>query len=189
MRSRLLILTLGGVATLVGGSAHGGVMLFDNRDEWAAALGNPVTTVDFVGFPGGTLITDQYSELGVLFTDSNDHVFVNSSFLNDGVGLDGNSSITVAFDTLQFGFAADFPGINRYRLFRDGELIHMTSALGGPGKGWFVGLIFTEPFDEVAMDDPFGFEVSIDDLHFGIPTPSGLALLAVGGLVGCRRKR
>ena len=126
MRRRLLILAvflLAGAA-LPGGSAHGGVMLFDNRDEWAAALGNNVTTVDFVGFPGGTLITDQYSDLGVLFTDGNDRIFFTPSFPNDGVGLDGNGNITAAFETLQFGFAVDFPGTIRYSLFRDGELVH-----------------------------------------------------------------
>ena len=84
MRFRLLILTLGGVAPLVGGRAFGEVAEFFDRDEWIAAVGQ-FTTADFTGFPHGMFVTDQYSDLGVQFTDGNDSIFVNeNAFPNDG---------------------------------------------------------------------------------------------------------
>ena len=114
----------GMLASLAVGLASGGVAEFFDRDEWIAAVGQ-FTTADFTGFPHGMFVTDQYADLGVLFTDGNDSIYVNQSlFLNDGVGLDGNGDITVSFATPQVWIGADFPGLLTIELYRDGLLIH-----------------------------------------------------------------
>ena len=65
--------------------AHAGVTEFTDRAEWEAAVG-VFSTIDFTQFPQGTIITDQYQDLGVLFTDGNDSIFFSNGFPNDGAG-------------------------------------------------------------------------------------------------------
>jgi hypothetical protein len=162
------------------------VTVFGDRAEWEAAVG-PITTLDFTGFPNGTFITDQYADLGAIFTDGNDSIRFNTSFQNDNWGLDGNGDIAVTFDTPQLWVAADFPGFLGFRLLFQGEIIH-ESGHGNPGDGWFVGLVSTEPFDSILMRDPGG-EAEIDDLHFGVPAPGALWLLGLAALRPARRRR
>jgi hypothetical protein len=54
-------------------------------------------TLGFTGFPNGMIMTDQYADLGAVFTDGHDNGYHNPSFKNDGVGLDGNGDFVVAF--------------------------------------------------------------------------------------------
>ncbi len=172
------IVSLGPVAVVLFAAAieaQGDVIEFlDRKDEWIAAVG-PFTTVDFTGFPHGTFITDQHADVGVLFTDWNDSIFVNNNgFPNDGAGLDGNGDINVVFDTLQAWIAVDFPGAMRFELFRDGVLIFASTSLFAGSAGHFFGLRSSEFFDAARIIDPFG-EAEIDDLHFGVmPCPADL---------------
>ncbi len=82
------------------GTASPGVLEFEDKAEWLDAIG-PFVTVDFTGFEPGTVITDQYADLGVLFTDGFYTVVCCSknTYPEDGAGLDGNGDITVLFDT------------------------------------------------------------------------------------------
>ncbi len=165
-----------------------GVVEFFDKEEWETAVGS-FLTVDFTGFPDGIFITDQYAELGILFTDGNDSIFLNDgAFPNDGVGLDGNGDISVSFDTPQAWIGVDFPGVLQMELFSTGRLIHTSSIAGGGGVGFFLGLISSELFDAAVLIDPLG-EAAIDDLHFGVPAPSALWLLAVAALLPRRRRR
>ncbi|MHC5016908.1 MAG: PEP-CTERM sorting domain-containing protein [Planctomycetota bacterium] len=172
---------------VLAGSAHGEVSTFFDRTEWDAAVG-PVTTLDFTGFPNGTFITDQYADLGATFTDGDDSVFVNPSFVNDGVGLDGNGNISVAFDTPQLWTAVDYPGFIMIRLFLDQVMVY-EGIFGDPGQGWFVGLVSTDPFDSIVLIDPGpGGEAEVDDLHFGVPAPATLMLFGLAALATRRRR-
>ncbi|MCZ6735484.1 MAG: hypothetical protein O7C65_06815 [Planctomycetota bacterium] len=170
-----------------GGVAFGGfVEEFTNKDEWIAAVGR-FTTIDFTGFPQGTFITDQYADLGILFTDGNDSIAFAGSFINDGVGLDGNGDISVSFDTPQAWIGVDFPGFLTIELFSAGNLIH-TAEFGSAGAGNFGGLISSKLFDAAVLIDPLD-QVAIDDLHFGVPAPGALWLLGVAALLPRRRRR
>jgi hypothetical protein len=177
------------VACVLAGSSHGEVIEFGEPEEWIAAVG-PFTTIDFTGFVSGTVLTDQYADLGVLFTDGNDQVdFGPTIYPNDEWGLDGNGDVDVSFDTPQLYLAVDFPGILFIELYSQGELIDTTNGWGSGGVGFFFGFLSSEPFDAVRIIDPIDNAVFIDDLHFGIPAPGPLWPLAVAALcLGCRRR-
>ena len=176
-------------ALLTVSPAHGGVAEFPDKDEWIAAVGH-FTTIDFTGFPDGTPITDQYADVGVHFVDGTDFILCCSeiTFPNDGAGLDGNQGIELVFDSPQAYIAADFPGILRIDLFSRGDLIYSSSFFGGGGAGFFGGLVSSELFDAAILSDPTDGNVVLDDLHFGVPAPPTLGLLALTGLLGKRRR-
>ncbi|MCZ6445138.1 MAG: hypothetical protein O6758_03015 [Planctomycetota bacterium] len=175
---------------LGGGVAFGGfVEEFTDKDEWIAAVGGGFLTVDFTGFPDGIFITDQYADLGILFTDGNDSIFLNDgAFPNDGAGLDGNGNISVAFDTPQAWIGVDFPGVLQIELFSSGRLFYRSSIAGGGGGGFFLGLVSSELFDAAVLIDPLD-QAAIDDLHFGVPAPGALWQLGVAALLPRRRRR
>ncbi len=173
------------------GEALGGfVEEFTDKDQWIAAVGD-FTTIGFTGFPDGTFITEQYADLGILFTGGGENIFFNDGFLNDGVGLDSGffTDIVMEFDTPQLWIAVDFPGTVQFELFSAGELIYTSTAFGGGGVGFFAGLVSTESFDMAVILDPSGGNSDIDDLHFGVPSPGGIALLALASLFFTRRRR
>ena len=171
-----------------GRAAVGGFIEFTDKEEWIAAVGR-FTTIGFTGFPDGTFITDQYADLGILFTDGNDSIFPNeNAFPNDGVGLDGNGDISVSFDTPQAWIGVDFPGLLTIELYSEGRLFFTSNTYGG-GVGNFLGLVSSELFDAAVLVDPFGISVFMDDLHFGVPAPGALWLLGLSALWARRRRR
>jgi len=152
-------------------SVSGTVIELHDKDRWVGAVGDFVT-VDFTGFAGGTLVTDQYSDLGVIFADGNDRIACcdEITWPNDGAGLDGNGNIALLFDRPQAWIAADFPGYLVVELFANGELLDSSGVFGVGGIGNFGGLVSSKPFDTaVLMDIPASHEAEIDDLHFGPP--------------------
>ena len=173
-----------------GRAAVGGFIEFTDKEEWIAAVG-AFTTIDFTGFPDGTFITDQYADLGILFTDGNDNIFLSDNgFPNDGAGLFGGgfTPIAVSFDSPQAWIAVDFPGLMQFELFSGGKLIY-TSSVFSDFQSRFAGLVSSELFDTAVILDPADHAVFIDDLHFGVPSPGAIALLALGGLFFTRRRR
>ncbi len=55
---------------------------------WAEAVGGDFTTIDFLGFPHLTPVTDQYLDVGVLFTDENDIITGPDAILTECTFLD-----------------------------------------------------------------------------------------------------
>jgi hypothetical protein len=175
------------ILVLLSAPARAGVQEFTDKDEWIDAVGE-FTTIDFTGFPEGTFITDQYADLGVLFTDGNDTIQESGVFM-DGHGLRGSGIITLAFDLPQAYIGVDYPGAMKIELFNEGRLIYTSSDFGGGGMGHFAGLLSTSLFDGAVLSDWVDGTVFIDDLHFGVPAPGSLALLALGALCTRRRRR
>src|SRR5262245_3944366 len=62
---------------------------YTNKSSWQTAVGNNYTTIDFLGYPNTTFITNQYASLGVIFTDGNDSIWHTPSYVIDGAGLQG----------------------------------------------------------------------------------------------------
>ena len=169
-------------------AAHCAVVEYTNKPTWQGAAGN-YSTITFTELPVNTLITNQYSNLGVLFTDNSDYIFQNQAFVNDGYGLNGALDFTTLhFTQPMYSIAADFPGSLDFRLYYLGNLIFQSTHFGNGGPGWFAGLVSDNPFDKVVIFDSGLF---IDDLHFGpaIPAPGALALAAIAGAFSSRRRR
>lgn len=187
-RTRVLVGLASVIISSTVQSANGDVMLFSDRDQWQAAVGSSAT-VDFTGFPSGMIITDQYADLGVTFTDGDDRIFLNSSFENDGAGLNGVFDIVTEFSAPTYAIAVDFPGFIQFELFSGPLLIYSSPPVGGGGTGWFVGLISDQPFDRAVLDG-VGAPAQIDDLHFGpVPAPASLALFGLAACFArCRRR-
>jgi hypothetical protein len=171
--------------------SHAGFAEFTDQDEWFDAVGD-VTTIDFTGFPVGTLITDQYADLGVLFTGGSETIrFNKDSFPPDQFGLQAVPLIRLEFTTPQAWIAVSFPGVVRFELSLEGQLLYTSSNFGGGGTGHFAGLVGDQLFDTVVIRDPSDMDVNIGDLYFGVPGPSTLGafgLACVLGL-GSRRRR
>jgi hypothetical protein len=169
------------------GTADGEVIEFTDKDEWTASVGAFVTA-DFTGFPNGTFITDQYAEVGAVFTDGNDSIHIAAVFENDGAGLDGNGDIEIAFLSPQAWLASDFPGDLQIDLYMGGQFLHSSVFIAG-GAGNFAGIVSTDLFDRAILIDPSGLQAAIDDLHFGVPAPGSLAALGLGVLFPRRRRQ
>ncbi len=188
-RGKVWVEAVGCCALLaVAGAAHGGFVEFlDDREGWLDAAGR-FTTIDFVGFPKNTILTDQYIEQGLLFTDGNDRIDSGGAYVNDLWGVDGNGDVNVVFETPQLWIAVDFPGVMAFQLFRDGELVYTSTFWTPGGLDHFFGIVSSEPFDAVRIIDPLG-EAAIDDLHFGVPAPGAFWVLGLGVIGRGRRSR
>ena len=192
MRIRAKALSACTIVAMMSVVANGraSVLEFTDKDDWLVAVGE-FNTITFTEYPDSTFITDQYEALGVLFTDGDDNIACcsDSVFPNDGAGLDGNAAIHLAFLQPQQWIAADYPGTIQFELYYQDQLIH-TSEPYGSGIGLFAGLISDEPFDAAIIFRPFGgVNMSIDDLHFGVPAPAAAWLLGVAALFPARRRR
>jgi len=191
MSKKTFILNLALVLLCATNGAHATVTAFTDKHAWQAAAGS-FATITFTEIPAGTFLDTQYANLGVVFTDGTDLVFLNSMFINDGTGVRSveDDLISVAFTQPMTAIAVDFPGAVTFRLYNQGQLIYTSGIFGSNGIGWFGGLISTQPFDAAVIIDPFEY-VFIDDLFFGppIPAPGALALLGAAGLLAPRHRR
>jgi len=162
-----ILTALAGAAIAAPATAE--VEVFFDLEQWKAAAGE-TATITFTEFPYGTLITDQYADLSVIFSDGNDTIHVSSGYVNDGFGLNGHGDIGLSYTTPQYAIAVDFPGALTFELYQKGELVYRSPDYGtGP---LFVGLVSTHPFDEAILLDPsMGYQF-IDDLHVD-PRPKG----------------
>ena len=181
---------------------HGvGFHSFDAWNTWMAVhLGAERETIGFYEVPLGTWVTDHYSHLGVTFNSSlGSQVQDNSvSYPNDGRGLRSSAEMRVEFDEPIRAVAIHWPQFSRFRMYSDGQLVHVTDWFWG-GAGGFFGVVMDFDFDAVEVQndqDSMGFPpVHIDDFHFQrivpVPAPPVLLVVALGALTarGSRRRR
>ena len=69
---------------------------YRHQEEWENSLAS-VTTITFLEVPLGTFLTDEYEDLGVVFTDGSDFVSGPGGWL-DGAGVNGLGDSDLAFD-------------------------------------------------------------------------------------------
>lgn len=176
-------------------SASAGVTLYWGSPEtWQSDAGE-YSTVDFTDVPNNSVVTTQYSHLGVTFTEGDDRArnFDFETFLTDGAGLDGNLSIGLSFAQPMNSLAMDYPGGMRIKLFSGGTLFYTSPIIPpGSGVGNFAGIVSTQSFDTVLLYDWLqGSDVYLDNLHFGapIPAPSAATLLSLAGLGAFGQRR
>lgn len=165
-RGTIELALVGVLLAMVGSTVRGDVTSFVDKDEWIAAVGS-FTTIGFSDFPPNTFITDQYVDLGVLFTDGADITrFCPDTCPVDEWGLDGNDFIQLEFSASMAYIAVDYAGDVQIDMYSDGVLIG-SAMFGAGGIGNFGGLISTELFDSAILFDPVLKDVFLDDLHFG----------------------
>jgi hypothetical protein len=179
----------------IGMLAEADVVEYENAVAWHSAVGS-FTTIGFDEVAQGTIITEQYADLGVHFTDGTDVAIGPGceTFPQDCWGLKGHifalpDEIHLTFDTPQKWIGIHFPGGANIELYRNGEHIYSSTILGTFEIDNFGGLVSTIGFDEAVIWDSADGVVFIDDLHFGVPAPSALPLLALAGVIGTRTRR
>jgi len=163
-------------------------------EEWQNDV-EEFTTIDFTQYPPETVITNQYSNLGITFTEGDEiitagDVFMDGSGLRDfDSGLPEPDNIWMAFDESITAIAVDFPGIMQFELFQNGESVFVSDPYDDDAGG-FLGLVSDFSFDEVRIWNPMG-STHIDNLHFAppIPAPGALGLFAFGSIVLKPRRR
>ncbi len=177
---------------------------YADHGTYLAAVGphDLLTFTEPVVNPGDAL-DSQYAAVSVLFTDNDDAVMASPAFVTDGVGVNGNAdfsgdgSITMQFATPQTHLGVDFPGELRIELYASGtgpaDLIWSSEGMGDFGTegstGNFAGVASDVSFDHVILSDPRDDWVFIDNVHYLVPEPGTLALVAVGVLALTGRGR
>ncbi len=181
---------IGGTVT---GSLNAGIIYSStNKEEWSSFVNGQFTTIGFTEV-FQEIVTEQYADLGVHFTDGDDYGVMQNNFL-DGFGIKGHffngGTITVEFDSPQMWVAANFLGPLKISLY-DGDTFLGSKSTASPGIGnKFFGVVSDVQFNKVIIEDFADGLPFVDDLHFGgpIPAPGVLAaFLAAAGL--CTRSR
>jgi hypothetical protein len=185
-----------GVTALLAVDSHGALVQYTNKAAWQAAAGTS-TYIGFTEYPVGVIITNQYAELGVTFTDGDDSIDLGStSYPTDGRGLMGHwgqfgfyKPITVQFDAPRYAVAADFVGGSIIKLYMGNQLVGQSGFFVPAWTGPFGGVTSTVAFDRVVLDN--GATIGIDSLYFGaaVPGPGGALLLLAAGGVSARSRR
>lgn len=180
-------------AASVAPALSGAVTLIkDDFSAWESAAGS-FSTCDFTGFPEWTIITDQYSYLGVSFTGPAPnliHFGGNGIYPQDEWGLNANGVLELTFQEPVYAVAGHGPGKWRYKLYLGDSLVGETFFyLGGPGD--FAGVISDIAFDRVQFEPgQFNGIMFMDNVYFSaIPAPGAMGVLAVGALGFGRRAR
>jgi hypothetical protein len=181
-------------------SSHAGFVVYEgDGSAWFEAV--PIhSTITFSEFPHNTKIDDEYASLGVMFTDTDGNWILGTggpnSFIQDGMGLNGNALVELSFDGPMSAFAASFPGVAKFAFYSGQELLFTSSYFGLEPVGNFAGFATDTWFDRIQITgfppDPFGNpdKVFFDSFHFAsVPSPAGVVVLALAAACGGRRRR
>jgi hypothetical protein len=139
------------------------------------AFGAPLTRIGFDEVPESTIVTNQYQNDGVIFTDGDDQTLNDANFVEDGVGLRASGRIHIQFSQPARAVGAFFPGAMTIEVFdtQGGNSLHQSADFGGGGTGHFGGVIGDTGFGFVELRDWADDSVFIDDLVFGFGPPEG----------------
>ena len=177
------------VVLLPSDDALASVTVITNKAQWLSTVGAH-ERIGFTEYPNSTVITNQYSDLGITFTDGDDVIQTDPSYTTDGVGLLSiPGTVTMSFSSPMYAIAFEFTDILTLKLYDGGELFY-SSPWQFAGFTPFIGFISTTPFDVAKAVDESSFAMTIDNVFFGpaIPAPGSLLLL-VGGFTGQRSRR
>ena len=172
------------------------VTSYATKSAYIAAAA-PQSEITFGEFPIGTIVTNQYAPLGVIFDDGDDQIASGIGLFGDSVGVPAanntNGLVTLSFASPINSVAADFPGQLNISLFSGATLVGTSATFGGSGAGFFGGVQSTVPFDKALLQDLFDNHVSIDNVYFqAIPEPTellGACAVAAFPLAARRRAR
>ena len=149
------------------------VQAFTDKTEWIEAV-DDFAFIDFVGIPGGTLLSDEYEDLGIIFTPG-ENVVVEAPSIPDGFAVLGAAFFPISFTFVepQYWVAVDFPDRVRFELYLGDKLVYESQTFLSIGVDFaFAGLLSTTPFDRVVVQDP-DLAVAIDNLYIGVSVAAG----------------
>ena len=180
-----------GVALGAAFDARAGIVWFDDDfTGWKSAAAS-YSTCDFTGFPLFTVITNQYSGLGALFTSPGPTYidYAPGGFAQDSWGINPQGYLEVKFLSPMNAVGGHYPGVNRIQFFLGDVFLGQTPYLGGSGP-YFGGVTSDLSFDRVRfISIVHGGIAFMDNLYFSaVPGPGPLAILLVGGMLGRRRR-
>jgi hypothetical protein len=136
--------------------------------SFTGAAGRHLSEITFVDLEAGTLVTDQYLDIGAKFTDGDDSVVGAPEFVTDGMGVDGQGQVSVWLSKPAVAIGADHPGGLTIELYDQpgGTLLYASSGLAGQGVGFFSGVVTDRPFTYVVFGDWIDDAVSLDNIYF-----------------------
>ncbi len=180
---------------VITGSAQASFAWFNNNFAgWQSAAGE-YKTCDFAAYPTNTFITDQYADLGVLFTNPGPNVVqagVFDIYPLDGSGIDGNCGIELTFTQPTYSVGAHGPDTWTYNVYLGSTLLYSSPGHPSSPTG-FAGFVSTVAFDRVVFFGAFGpdcDDVHIDNIYFStVPAPAASILVAMGLVAGRQRRR
>jgi len=185
------------VSSLCCPMATGGFTVFQgDGSAWFEAT-PPYSEVTFADLPLNTLVTEQYANLGVHFTDTDGNWVLGPTptYPQDQFGLNDNVSVELTFDAPMWSFASFFPGDAKFSFFAGDVHLFTSGLLGGGGINKFAGFTTDVAFDRVLIvggpPDVFGNpdKVFFDDFYFSsVPAPGALSWFTVM-FWGSRRRR
>jgi hypothetical protein len=162
----------------------------NNFAGWQAAAG-AYHTCTFAEFEPGTIITDQYAQLGAYFTNIWSDVVEYSlfSFPSDGIGIDGNGPIEITFSETMYAAALHGKGIPTLKLYNGSTFLgEVQAAAGAPSN--LVAAVSAVGFDRVVFQgQTAGGGATADTIYFStVPGPGALAALGILGVLRSRRR-
>jgi len=180
------------VACALAHGAAAAIVVTNDAADWASQTG-PFTTLGFTELAQGEFLTDQYAELGVMFTGTAVGWFSETAFPTDNHGIYGWTSkvVEAQFAAPITELAVEFASGNFWVLLYLGDdFVDKTPVMSQFFDGPFVGIVSEMPFDRVEMLAPGVGVTLIDNIHFGapIPAPGAVALIALVGFAGQRRR-
>jgi hypothetical protein len=176
--------------------AHATVTAITNRNQWINAV-DTHTYIGFTGHPKHTIITTQYADQGVLFTDGNDVINLNATLPGDGASLTSvdftppfGGNVHMSFPLERNAIAFDFIGSLYIEFYNRGSLVFASNHYFADFTP-FVGFISDASFDAVIAYDGDDEVVVINNLLFGpaVPAPATLSALLIAALGGSTRRR
>lgn len=187
--------------TVVSQSASAAIIFTTSESEWLAAAGGPgaVSLVDFGTIAPGSIVTDQFAGLGVLFTDGDD-IRLNASgggvpsfpVLVSGTDFPDPppTDITIVFDRAQRSIALSYVLTNQPLVFFLGDQEVGTFIVPQLQLPKYIGLLSDQAFDRIVYSHHSGGNYTyLANFQFSsVPTPGAVGLLALAAIATRRRR-
>lgn len=146
------------------------VLSFSDILPFETTIGMPTTHIGFADQPVNTIILNQYSGLGVTFSDGNDKVTYNTGFQQDGYGLYGGTTVSLSFSKPINVLSTYYAGAQTIKLYDQpgGTLLYTSPNFGSTGLNLFAGVFSYTPFTYAVITDWVDSKTNIDDIMFGM---------------------
>lgn len=192
MNRAIAALALGGMTA----GAASGQIFFDETD-WQNASSGDLVAPDYASIPAQNFPTGTTNFAGLFdVTAVGNGAADFNSVQNFVFDFDGLDTVTFTFDIPISSFSGIWSntfvqdGMRVSTPFNDYDLNDLADPLGAV----FIGFVENAPFNEITfttsnptMGDDFVFFNTLN--YFEVPAPASAALLGLGGVVACRRRR